>query len=100
MRKTKSTQSNPSASPRQIKEKPKGKNAVVPGVRRKEIPQKKYQKETLHKKAQAKKYEQIKYEIAGESGEPGKHKGRGGLRKRMKEIGRSRKTSAKTQESS
>ena len=74
MMKTKSTQSNPSASPRQIKEKPKGKNAVVSGIRRKKIPQQKYQKETLHKKAQAKKSEEIKYETAGESEEPGKHK--------------------------
>ena len=51
-------------------------------------------------KAQTERYEQMKYEIAGESGEPGKHKDGGGLRKRMKEIGRGRKTSAKTQESS
>ena len=51
-------------------------------------------------KAQTERYEKIKYEVAGESGESGKHKDGGGLRKRMKGIGRSRKTSAKTQESS
>ena len=42
----------------------------------------------------------MKYEIVGEIEEAGKHKDGGGLRKRMKEIGRSRKNSAKTQESS
>ena len=51
-------------------------------------------------KAQTERYEQIKYEVAEESEEPGKRKDGEGLRKGMKGIGRSRKTSAKTQESS
>ena len=47
-------------------------------------------------KAQTERYEQIKYEVEGESEEPEKRKDGGGLRKGMKGIGTSRKTSAKT----
>ena len=100
MMKTKSTQSNPSASPRQIKEKPKGKKRSGPKGKTKEYTSARIPERDSAQKAQTERYEQIKYEIAGESGEPGKHKDGGGLRKRMKGIGRSRKTSAKTQESS
>ena len=99
MIKTKYSQSNPSASPHQSKRNQRGKKAVVSTVRQKKIPQQEYRKDSAQK-AQTERYEQMKYEIAGESGKPGKHKDGGGLRKRMKEIRRSRKTSTKTQESS
>ena len=74
MMKTKSTQSNPSASPRQSERNQRGKDAVVPGVRRKEIRQQEKPERNSTQKAQTENYEQIKYEIAGESGGPGKHK--------------------------
>ena len=47
---------------------------MVPGVRRKKIPQQKYQKKTLHKRLKQRIMKQIKYEIAGESGGQEKHK--------------------------
>ena len=100
MMKTKSTQSNPSASPRQIKKKPKGKKRSGPRGKTKEDTSARIPERGSTQKAQTEWYEQIKYEVARESGKPGKHKDGGDLQKRMKGIGRSRKTSAKTQESS
>ena len=47
---------------------------MVPGVRRRKIPQQKYQKKDSTQKAQTENYEQIKYEIAGENEGPKKHK--------------------------
>ena len=98
--KMKSTQSNPSASPRQINKKPKGEKHSGPRGKTREDTLAGIPKRDSAQKAQAKRYERIKYEVAGESEEPGKRKDGGGLRKEMKGIGRSRKTSAKTQESS
>ena len=74
MIKMKSSQSNPSASQHQSKRNQRGKDAVVPGVRRKKIPQQKIPERDSTQKAKTENYEQIKYEIAGESGGPGKHK--------------------------
>ena len=74
MIKTKSSQSNPSASPRQIKEKPKRKKRSGPKGKMKEDTSAKIQERDSTQKAQTENHEQIKYEIAGESGGPGKHK--------------------------
>ena len=68
------TKSNPRASPRQIKEKPKGKKRSGPRGKTKEDTSSKIPERDSHKKAQTEKYEQIKYETVGESGELGKHK--------------------------
>ena len=100
MMKTKSTQSNPSALPRKIKKKQKGKKRSGPRGKTKEDTSTRIPERDSAQKAQTERYEQIKYEVAGESGEPEKHKNGRGLRKRMKGIRRSRKMSAKTQESS
>ena len=100
MMKTKSTQSNPSASPCQIKKKPKGEKRSGPRGKTREGTSARIPERDSAQKAQTERYEQIKNEVAGESEEPGKRKDGGGLRKRMKGIGRSRKTSAKPQESS
>ena len=100
MLKTKSTQSNPSVSPRRIKKKPKGEKRGGPRGKTREGTSAGTPERDSAQKAQTKRYEQIKYEVAGESEEPGKRKDRRGLRKGMKGIGRSRKTSAKTQDSS
>ena len=96
MMKTKSTQSNPSASPRQIKKKPKGEKRGGPRGKTREGTSARIPERDFAQKAQTERYERIKYEVAGESEEPGKRKDGGGLRKEMKGIGRSRKTSAKT----
>ena len=100
MLKTKSTQSNPSASPRQIKKKPKGEKRDGPRGKTREGTSTRISERDSAQKAQTEIYEQIKYEVVGESEEPGKRKDGEGLRKGIKGIGRSRKTSAKTQESS
>ena len=94
--KTKSTQSNPSASQRQIKKKPKGEKRNGPRGKTREGTSAKIPERDSAQKAQTESYERIKYEVAGESEEPEKRKDRGDLRKEMKGIGRSRKTSAKT----
>ena len=98
--KTKSTQSNPSASPHQIKKKPKREKRSGPRGKTREGTSARIPERDSAQKAQTERYERIKYEVAGESEEPGKRKDEGGLRNEMKGIGRSRKTSAKTQESS
>ena len=100
MLKTKSTQSNPSASSRGIKKKPKGEKRGGPRGKTREGTSAGTPERDSTQKAQTERYEQIKYEVAGESEEPRKRKDGGGLRKGIKGIGRSRKTSAKTQESS
>ena len=74
MIKTKSSQSNPSASLHQSKRNQRGKDAVVPRVRRKKVTSAKIPERDSTQKAQTENYEQIKYEIAGESGGLGKHK--------------------------
>ena len=74
MIKTKSTQSNPSASSRQIKKKPKREKRSGPRGKTKKDASAKIPERDSAQKAQTERYEQIKYEIAGESGEPGKHK--------------------------
>ena len=100
MMKTKSAQSNLSASPRQIKKKPKREKRSGPRGKTIKDTSARIPERSSAQKAQTEKYEQIEYEIAGEREEPGKHKDGGCLRKKMKEIGRNRKTSVKTQESS
>ena len=74
MMKTKSTQSNPSASPRQIKKKPKGEKRSGPRGKTREGTSAEIPERDSTQKAQIENHEQIKYEIAGESRGPGKHK--------------------------
>ena len=74
MIKTKSSQSNPSASPRQIQEKQKRRKRSGPRGKTKEDASAEIPERDSTQKAPPEKYEQIKYEIAGERGEPGKHK--------------------------
>ena len=100
MMKTKPTQSNPNALQRQIKKKPKKKKCSGPRGKTREGTSAGIPERDSAQKAQTEIYEQIKYEVEGESEEPGKRKDGGGLRKGMKGIGRSKKTSAKTQEPS
>ena len=74
MMKTKSTQSNPSASPRQIKKKPKGEKRSGPRGKTREGTSVEIPEKDSTQKAQTENHEQIKYEIAGESRGPGEHK--------------------------
>ena len=74
MKNTKSSQSNPSTSPRQIEEKPKREKRSGPRGKTKEDTSAKIPERDSTQKAQTENHEKIKYEIAGESGGPGKHK--------------------------
>ena len=74
MIKMKSSQSNPSALPRQIKEKQKRKKRSGPRGKTKEDASAEIPERDSTQKAQTENHAQIKYEIAGESRGPGKHK--------------------------
>ena len=74
MIKTKSSQSNPSASPHQSKRNQRGEKRSGPRGKTKEDTSAKIPERDSTQKAQTENQEQIKYEIAGEGGGPGKHK--------------------------
>ena len=74
MIKTKSSQSNPRASPHQSKRNQRGEKRNGPGGKTKEDTSAKIPERDSTQKAQTTNQEPIKYEIAGESGGPGKHK--------------------------
>ena len=74
MIKTKFNQSNPNASLHQIEEKPKRKKRSGPKGKTKEDTSVKIPERDSTQKARIENHEQIKYEIAGESGGLGKHK--------------------------